>query len=543
MIDIKRTLLKNTRFGQYLPGPWVFFAILFFALAIRLVFANGLVFDESVRIATDSWSLYSFDAQGSDASGVDVVKGFLKEVRSLPSETWPVSPALGLLYTLLGVNDLVSILPTLVGSLLACFLIYSLAARLFDQATGLLAAFLWAILPLGVFLSNNLLPVLPLIAIDLIAIYLFFVASTTHSRPAYLLATILVALGFAFDWTFFLSTAVFMILFTAQQKQIPYSRILTLAVGLVTVFLILLPGNGAAAAELFSLNLLLFDNLLFLPLLIISLMFAASAKQTFSLRFLLPWLSLKAGFVLIVAPWILEKPWLNTIGFSGYWLDIITPALILISFQFARRVASFQVKRILFGISVLATLGLFILALFSSFPAELLTISRISVGVVFLCIFSFPFLWQSSKSQRNALLFGTLILFLSLAAPSIVHNYAGSYVYLADDARDVRSFITLLNEDVNLFVANEPLYERFRYLNEFQPELSLSNSHALTVALLNHHELEDLPQGSYVVTSDFFLGYAIGTIPDNWVLLSVFENFDQQRLILYHVMQIPSEGG
>src|SRR3972149_10492111 len=174
MIRNTRPSSRNSLFAREIPVSLIVLVILGLTLVVRLSFAEGPLFDDSLTIAGDAKALYSFDYSYPEPGIFANGKDFLRELRTLPAESWPITAAVGLLYTMFGVSDLTSVLPALLASLLCAYLIYVLGVQMFDEATGLLAAFLWAVLPLSIFLSINLLPPLPLIAINLLAVAIFF---------------------------------------------------------------------------------------------------------------------------------------------------------------------------------------------------------------------------------------------------------------------------------------------------------------------------------------------------------------------------------
>ena len=531
--------IKKYPFGKALAGSPPSFVIililLVLTLAVRLVFAEGLFFSESLTIAEDSKSLYSFDSTSPDSEAGSIARGkeFLKELRTLPSESWPVNVVLGLLYMVFGVSDLISILPGLMASLFAGFLIYMLGVHMFDEATGLLAAFLWAILPLSVFLSINLLPILPLVAINLLAVTLFFQAARHRAWGGYLPAAVVTALGLVLDWTLFLPTAFFMALYGLKRWKIPDLR--TIGIGLLVLAVFLLPDVGAATADLYGLNLLLFDNFLILPLFVISLVFAAGLKRDLPLNFLLLWLAVKAAFIFMAAPFILQRPLLQTIGFSGYWLDLVPPVMILISFQFTRRFDSLQIKRMLLSIASFATVGLIFLIPVSLLPAGLVTASRISVGAAFLCIFLYLAFWKKDRPLGNVLLLSALLTFFTLASPSIINNYVASYIYPVEDAREVKATLLSLDQDLVVFVGDDFVYERLLYSGGYQNPQSLNENNSAWVYLLNANRPSEVPEGAYVLVSSDYLDFVLGITPANWSLIQELRLSNQQGFFLYRV--------
>ncbi len=535
MIDVvqitpgKRLLRVNS---EYLPV----FTVLFLGFLNRLVFANGLFFDQSLQTAKSAWYLFSFESlnDGSLPSVLAQGKEFLQEANNLPNEYRPLSIALGLIYKLFGVNDTTSILPSLVASILAGLLVYLLAKSWFGAATGLLACFFWASLPIDIFLSISLLPVVPLIFGSLLAIYLFDRASKVHSWPIYLGSFLIVLLGLTVDWTFYLPTVFFLGYLFLQRFDLNFKKIerILWVVALACIFLSQIGGD---AIDLYNLFLLVFDSFLILPLLLLSLVYAARVTSETPLRLVLLWLAIKAAFIFIAAPWIAQRPIVSTIGMSGYWLDLMLPALILISWQFGKRVGLQRVKSLVFAISPSGLFGLLIFYLIpSSFLNALLTASRISVGLTFFCVFLYLAFWNKRKTR--SLLFAALIIFFLLATPSIVNTYVESYSYSVKDSGEVVTLLSTFDGDIQMFIGDESIYERFLYLSGYQPAHLLNATTTLTLDLLSENRPESVPVGSYILFSDDYLKFVLGTTPSTWSIVKEISSSDQQKLFLYQVL-------
>lgn len=538
MASRKRPYSKHVPLAGDIKSLPVLFVILALTLVFRLVIAEGPLFNESLTIAEDSKSLYSFDSDNIDSDpGIFAhTKAFLRELRSLPSASWPVTVGLGLFYTLFGVSDLTSIFPGLVAALFTGIIIFILGAQMFDEATGLLAAFLWAILPLGIFLSINILPIVPLVALNLLAMTLFFLASRESAWKGYLPAALVTAgMGLGVDWTIFLPTVFFMILFLLRRWQMPKLATVGFALGLLTLVVFLFPGVGAAAAELYGLNLLLFDNFLVVPLFVISLVFVAGSKRDLPTHFILLWLAVKAAFVFIAASYILQDPWLQTIGFSGYWIDLIPPVLIVISLQFVRRFNSLQIKKMLLGIGSVVTLVFLFLIPVSPFPAGLATISRISVGAAFLGIFLYLAFWRKERQFANFLLLGALLILLTIGSPSIANNYVNSYIDPLRDAREVRSILRLLDDDPVIFIGDDLIYERLYYFGGFQNLQTMDEGDSTSIYLLNPNRSSEAPEGAYVLVSFRYMNFVLGIAPSNWDLIREFSVTSGEGYFLYRV--------
>jgi len=147
------------------------FGVAFIAVGLRLLYFNGLHFSDDLDYSKRAFDLFSGDFS------------LYVDNNGLRLGTWAPA-ALG--YWLFGVNDFGLVAYPLAASLASVWVVYLCARRLFDEATGLLAALLLAVFPLDVELASRLLPDVLLSAFSLIAVSLLFTADrdNLHGQPA-----------------------------------------------------------------------------------------------------------------------------------------------------------------------------------------------------------------------------------------------------------------------------------------------------------------------------------------------------------------------
>jgi hypothetical protein len=158
----------------FLKKNQILLVILGFSLALRLVYFFGILEGDDLD--------YVFAAHFITKNGIES----LGELANLiPGSNRPglyLPPAL--FFNLFGVNEFVAVLFPLISSLLVCFFVYQIATMLGGRAAGWLAAFLWAVFPLDIFLATQLDPEGPLTMATTGAIYFLFVASSKRTRWA-----------------------------------------------------------------------------------------------------------------------------------------------------------------------------------------------------------------------------------------------------------------------------------------------------------------------------------------------------------------------
>jgi hypothetical protein len=136
--------------------------------------------------------------------------------------------ALAASYRLLGFGPLQSLLPSILSFVLAAVLIFLVGYRLYDRRTGLLAAFLFSILPANLYLALTAMCELTLVAACLVA-FTGFVFTPSRWRPC--AAPFLLAVPFVFRETAALLVIpmVTMVLFEGGKWQAGRALVLSLA--------------------------------------------------------------------------------------------------------------------------------------------------------------------------------------------------------------------------------------------------------------------------------------------------------------------------
>ncbi len=148
-------------------------SILTLALALRLMFRTGIVFQDDLGYAQ---------------AAHDLTKGIF---RLAP---WPGGLArVGLyfpvaaLYAVFGVNDATTLAWPLFCSLLNVVFIHAIGRLLAGEAAGLLSAFLWAIFPLDIQMATALLPDAPLAAFTAGSVLFLLLGERAEGRHAWML--------------------------------------------------------------------------------------------------------------------------------------------------------------------------------------------------------------------------------------------------------------------------------------------------------------------------------------------------------------------
>ena len=507
---------------------YLLIVLLIFLLGIwlRVAFFRGMVFDESISIAEEAWELFT----ANPISGSFMQ--FLRALKNIPSSNILPVFVSGLLYQLFGVSDIWSVIFPILSSLLVGGFLYSFGSLWHSRSVGLLALFFWLMLPINVFLSSNLLPVLPLIALNTLTVLMYLLGRKHHSWIYFVLAGATLLSGLIFSWAYALPNVVFVGYDLLKNQH--FVEIKKIGIGLfaiVTLYM-LIPPNGAMALNLYYLVPLVFENLFLFPLLILALVYVFSLPRDKRPTDLLIWLAAKAIWLVIGARWISMDPLIETIGISGYWLDLLVPGLVLLAWLFVGRLG----ERLIFKIVSLASIGLFFfvlfLSIFETLPPWLFTVSRISVGIAFLLIFLFGAAWNSSI-KKQIVFFSLFLLTFLVGGWTITNDYWRSYQHTVEDSLDVLTTLET-NGEVILFVGEYNLSSRFKYETGFGNPTEFPNL-SLTVADLTQGNANSLPNGSYVVMSDSYKNLVFGMEPENWSLEQEIQNSNQQKLFLYKV--------
>jgi hypothetical protein len=128
---------------SFLRYGWIiaFFAILLFAVILRLIFYTGVLDSDSLEYAYYAYGAFHGDFQFTLVP---------QEIQFRIALYLP----LGLLYFLFGVSEILTVTYVFVTSLLGIILIYAIGRLQANESAGIVAALIWAAFPLNVFLST-----------------------------------------------------------------------------------------------------------------------------------------------------------------------------------------------------------------------------------------------------------------------------------------------------------------------------------------------------------------------------------------------------
>lgn len=152
--------------------------ILFVALGLRLLYFSGMVRGDDFNYAHAAYALSQGNTDFGGWVGTSRVGLYV-----------PVA----ILYTLFGPSESATLAFPILSSLLSLVLIFCLARMFGGSAAGLIAALIWAFMPLDVHLATTLLPDAPLAAASSGAVYFLFLAekSIEKNRRYYVISGML----------------------------------------------------------------------------------------------------------------------------------------------------------------------------------------------------------------------------------------------------------------------------------------------------------------------------------------------------------------
>ncbi len=172
-IDVGNPVEHGAPRGADSPGRALFWSLLSLlvvlacALVLRRLFVTGLVFRDDL---------------GYSQAARDLLSGHVR------MREWPGGQArialyapVALCYLLFGRSEGTTLLFPLLSSLGSVVVVYGIARTLADEAAGLIAAFIWATLPLDVQAATALLPDGPVTAFSGAAVWLFLRAELVPS--------------------------------------------------------------------------------------------------------------------------------------------------------------------------------------------------------------------------------------------------------------------------------------------------------------------------------------------------------------------------
>ena len=154
--------------------------ILLFALALRIIFFTGINFNDDLT--------YTNFAH-------DVVEGkFSPHPYIFATRLMMIYP-IALLFFLFGISDFTVSIYILLTSLGSVLLTYLIGKELFNIRTGLVAAFLIALLPLEIIYATTIVPDVPLALYLGLSMYLFIKGSKNNKNILYYLSGIAIGLA------------------------------------------------------------------------------------------------------------------------------------------------------------------------------------------------------------------------------------------------------------------------------------------------------------------------------------------------------------
>lgn len=493
--------------------------IVFLGLLLRLAFQEPLFFNESINIVKTSWELSRRVDAGS-------FRFALFDFWRLPHEIKLMSAVTGLAYLFFGVSKLSTVLFGFVAYLCTTCFIFLIGRHLRNQAVGLMAALLWATLPLDVLFSSQILPVPALIVLLCAIVYFLLEKQLVIWLP-------LLVFGLFSDWRLFFPLAILCALsfylvddrFALLKKRMVPISIILLAI------LLLKPEIVLSALSLYYSSTLIRENLLFLPLILISLVLVA--RQSEKPRFLLAWLGIQALAFVFFSPPIVESSQFRLLGVSGYWLWLLVPACLLIAWQVERLLGQKPLLKVLWiaaPVHLLLALNVFVQQPEGSYIV--FVFSRIGMGLATVFIWLYLLSLQYSKAIQ---LWATAFLLVLVPFSSLQINkaYVDSYRYQQDDAESTLHFFEDTEEDVTVWVADEDLYSRFLYLSNFEGVFKFPRTTYLVE--LDPKLLDEPLAGDYVVAEEDVVRLVMGILPGDWQEVGAFATSDRQRLLLFLV--------
>lgn len=506
-----------------------------FGLLARWSSFQGLLFNESARIAKRAWDLYLLvSASSAYPEKLLWFRDIYRLLRDTPTETLPLLPITGMFYGIFGVSDLASFLVPLLASLVGGALIYLLTKTWFDQSAALIASFLWAVLPVSIFLSTNLLAMPLLLTGDLLIIYLLGIAGVRKSRTVLFGALLLLALGLFLNWTIFLPTAILVVagFYNELRKPIEWKYPLRIFWGLFVVgFLFTALRQGDAVVTSYYQLLLPFDNLWILPFLALGIAFAANKRHPAAQQ-ILTWLAVKVAFVLLIGPWIADTNSVKLFGMSGYWLMLVIPCLVLLGWQFSEQVSP---KFVFFTLIVVAFLGSLLhgilLTANTSTLDEFLVYSRIAFGISIVTVFLYIVIGPRG-SKTAGIGFALILIAFTLASPSVVSSYVINHDGALRNSEGAAAYLKGLPEETVVVFVSESLYDRFAYIQNFGAEQPAS-SPILLLYPLRRDMLAQAKSDQYVVVEREFVTAILGATPANWHLLQEFTDDRGVDILLF----------
>ncbi len=178
---------KRNGFNYFSPSKYLLFSIIFFAVFVRVIFFNGLVFSDDSYYNYLSFELIS-GSYALDYSGYPIF--LLRKLNTLLTS---------FSFVLFGYNETASVLFPFIYSLLSIFLIYKISYEIFnDTKISLIGAFLSAFFPVDIIFSTINFSDLGCVFILNIGIFFFIRALKSGKTYYYIFAGLCLSVSLLF---------------------------------------------------------------------------------------------------------------------------------------------------------------------------------------------------------------------------------------------------------------------------------------------------------------------------------------------------------
>ncbi|MEM5835123.1 MAG: glycosyltransferase family 39 protein [Candidatus Aenigmatarchaeota archaeon] len=156
-------IIKGNKFSTLLKNkmkPYFIYLIILFALILRLYFFVGIGITDDLKYV---WAAYTLASGKFDNYPINIIDP-LRSMMVLP---------LTLMFIIFGVNIYSAAIYPLLCSIANIFMTYKLGKMIFNENVGIIASFIFSIIPLDIVYSTQLIPSGPVTLFMLISTYLF----------------------------------------------------------------------------------------------------------------------------------------------------------------------------------------------------------------------------------------------------------------------------------------------------------------------------------------------------------------------------------
>ena len=549
--------------AQWLP----LLAVLGLALALRLIFVTGMVFSDDLGYAQ---------------AANDLTRGVFR------LSPWPAGQAriglyapTALLYLLFGANDVTTLAWPLFCSLLSVVFIYHIGRVLAGESTGLLASFLWTLLPLDISAATSFLPDGPLATFSSGAVLFFLIGERAQGRRAWLMFGLsLACLGYAIlIKPLGLIVLVFIVVYVVSRRRLGRQLWIGLAgavavgLALIVYYFVIVPRHGPAMDTQVPLLHLIastatdwWDQVLnqspefrvITPLVVVAVVIAMANRRREAV-FPLLWLGSMFFYFEFgsISPFRYQP--ISVFRMIRHILLVIPPAVILAGMYLAKGMSTTTVRRLVVGLGF----GIVTIAWIGSRGASPLpgwvigqndlerpfaVLSALGAVVAVFGSFASPsFVLNAPPRWRTV---ATFVLLGGIAMATLGPTYEAVTKYRMPWVGNARQAVRFLQNQPGypILAQNALLAARLNYeagfqwgFDYFQPD-NPDPAIRLSVAPTDPDQLSN----AYVVVDGYFFSDArdlggefpayLETIPDTWWEIAHFGEIDRYQLKIYRVL-------